>query len=297
MSAIVLHVLPCLVALSTLTSVDAKSALVVIDVQNCFVPGGSVPVVGGDLLKPIINDLRDKYDDVIWDVVAMSQDWHCEDHVSFARVNNLPEYEVKTLNYTSDGKLCADGVVEHMVKQDVVNCTANEVAHSFEQTLWPDHCVMDTTGAEFVDGLTVKDADIIVRKGSQCHLDSYSTFYGNGRLYETEMAAKLTAEGVDTVFVVGLASDFCVKFSALDSKFKGFTTYMIKDASRGVATNLTSAYAELAAGGVNVIEVNDLVALVPVDTSAAPDASGSSIATCSLLVSVLGLVLHFSVSF
>ena len=174
-------------------------ALLVIDVQNDFLPGGALPVPDGDQVIPVINAIQHKFD-----LVLATQDWHPQNHGSFAaNHSNRAPGDVIELN----------GIL---------------------QVLWPVHCVQETFGADFSANLHTEYFAKVFRKGTDPGIDSYSGFFDNGKKRSTGLADYLRAGAVDRVFLCGLATDYCVKFSALDSAEAGFKTILIADACRGV---------------------------------------------------------------
>jgi nicotinamidase/pyrazinamidase len=175
------------------------NALIVVDLQNDFCPGGALPVPEGDRIMTVVNQLQRRFD-----VVVATQDWHPADHGSFA------------INHP--GKTPGDAV---------------ELA-GHPQILWPVHCVQGTRGAEFHPQLDVSSIARVIRKGTDRLVDSYSGFVDNGRHTSTGLAEYLNDRDVDCVYVCGLATDYCVKNTALDSADFGFETYLIEDACRGV---------------------------------------------------------------
>ena len=175
-------------------------ALVIVDVQKDFCPGGALAVNEGDKIVPIINDLVDKFD-----FVVATQDWHPQDHGSFASNNDAEPYTM--------GELSGQ-----------------------PQFMWPDHCVQDSPGADFHDDLDMEGAAVF-QKGLDASVDSYSGFYDNNGKNPTGLAKFLKEMGVTTVYICGLATDYCVKFTALDAVKEGFATVVIKDACRGVNAN------------------------------------------------------------
>ena len=211
--------------------VHAKSALIIVDMQNCFVPGEdskvhSLPVNGGMDIVPGINHIQEKFD-----YVVATKDWHPAGHVSFASSHKgMKPFENKTLK---------DGLV---------------------QTLWPDHCVANTKGAEFVTGLETNSIDKIIYKGDNRHVDSYSGFFDNARKGVTELDSYLKGKGVTEIYVVGLAADFCVKFTSIDGAFLKYDTYFIKDLTKAVfPDNLEeSTYSQLRANGVKIISSSEI---------------------------------------
>ena len=194
-------------------------ALLVIDVQNDFCPGGSLAVPDGDAIIPLVNDLAASFEHVI-----LTQDWHPPGHHSFAS-----SYE---------GKQPYDTV---------------ELPYG-EQILWPDHCVQGTEGAGFHPALHQDRAELILRKGFRRTIDSYSAFFENDQQTPTGLAGYLRERGIDTLHLVGLAADFCVKWSALDGKKLGFEVYVVADAVRGIDTegSLARAWDEMREAGVQV---------------------------------------------
>ena len=208
----------------TLTEQDA---LLVIDVQNDFCPGGALAVADGDEVVPVINRLGLRFEHVI-----LTQDWHPKGHVSFAS--------------TYDGK---------------EPFTRIEAAYG-SQTLWPDHCVQGTRGADFHSGLDVPHAELILRKGFRREIDSYSAFVENDHQTPTGLAGYLRERGLRRLFLAGLAYDFCVRHSAIDGLGLKFECVVIEDATRSVA--LASSVEETNAAfedrGVRRIQSADLLA-------------------------------------
>jgi nicotinamidase/pyrazinamidase len=176
--------------------------LVVVDVQNDFCPGGSLAVPGGDQVVPVINRLAGSFAHVV-----LTQDWHSPGHQSFASSHpGRKPFETTELSYGT-------------------------------QVLWPDHCVQDTPGAAFHAALDIRRAELIVRKGFHPAVDSYSAFYENDRRTPTGLGGYLRERGVLRLFFVGLATDFCVRYSAEDAKQLGFEVVVIEDACRGIDTD------------------------------------------------------------
>ena len=208
-------------------AIDDKSVLLVIDVQNCFLPGGSLAVKDGDQVVPVINRIAKHFANVV-----MTQDWHTAGHVSFASSHNGKKpFEVIDLNY---GK----------------------------QVLWPDHCVQGTDGAALSKDLNVPQAALILRKGFHKDVDSYSAFTEADGKTSTGLAKYLEARGLRRVFVAGLATDFCVAWSALDARKAGFETYVIEDACRGIDTqgSLAKAWVDMDKAGVKRVQSSDIAA-------------------------------------
>ncbi len=174
-------------------------ALIVVDMQNDFMPGGALPTKGADALVPVINGLMARFD-----VVLATKDWHPKDHYSFAI--NHPEYKV--------GDVIREG--------------------NIEQILWPVHCVQHTKGAEFVKGLQADRFDQVFHKGVDRMIDSYSTFFDNAHLRETGLAEYLRKRGIKEIALVGVATDYCVLYSVLDALKLGFQVTVIADGCRAI---------------------------------------------------------------
>ncbi len=195
----------------------STDVLIVVDVQNDFLPGGALAVPKGDeIIKPI-NDLADRFLHVV-----MTQDWHPEKHISFASSHKgRKPFDVIDLPY---GK----------------------------QVLWPDHCTWDSPGAEFADALDIPHNELVIRKGYDPKIDSYSGFTEADRKTRTGLASYLKERGFKRAFVVGLATDFCVGWTAVDARSAGFETIVVEDACRGidVAGSVAKAWADMATAGV-----------------------------------------------
>lgn len=180
----------------------ADEALVVIDLQNDFCPGGALAVAGGDEIVPLVNDLIRGADHVI-----MTQDWHPAGHSSFASSHpGHQPYQSVTMPYG-------------------------------EQTLWPDHCIQGSRGAEFHTGLAWAKAELVIRKGFRPSIDSYSAFFENDRTTPTGLAGYLRERGIGSITLAGLATDFCVAYSALDAVKLGFSATVRLAACRGIDLN------------------------------------------------------------
>ncbi len=199
-------------------------AFIVIDVQNCFVPGGSLAVGKGDEVVPIINKLARAFANVV-----ATQDWHTPGHASFASAHA--------------GKKPFDSV-----KMPYGN-----------QVLWPDHCVQGTPGAELVKELSLPHAELILRKGYRPAVDSYSAF-NEADGTPTGLSAYLRERKIKRVFLAGLATDFCVAWSAVDARKNGFAAAVIEDACRGIDANgsLAAAWASMKKAGVQRIQSADI---------------------------------------
>lgn len=201
-------------------------ALIVVDVQNDFLPGGSLAVVAGDTIIPIINRLFP-----LFDLAVATQDWHPARHESFA--SNHPEGRIG----------------------DVVNL------HGLSQVLWPDHCIQHSWGSEFSVSLDAKSINKIFHKGTNPAVDSYSGFFDNGKKQDTGLSAYLKSRGVERVYLVGLATDYCVKYTALDAVELGFETTVIKDAVKAVnlqTTDQENAINEMIEAGVRIKTSNEV---------------------------------------
>jgi nicotinamidase/pyrazinamidase len=199
---------------------NAATVLLLVDVQNDFLPGGRLAVPRGDEVVPIANRLAARFANVI-----LTQDWHPANHVSFASHHpGRQPFETIELPYG-------------------------------RQVLWPDHCVQASRGAEFAAGLDVPHAQAVVRKGYHAHTDSYSALLEADRATPTGLAGMLRERAIRRVYVCGLATDFCVAFSAIDAQAAGFETWVIEDACRAIDTggSLAAARRALAAAGVLTI--------------------------------------------
>ena len=216
-----LAALPLLTAKGRAMTPGPETALIVVDVQNCFVPGGSLAVKDGDAVVPVINRLARHFANVV-----VTQDWHTPDHVSFASQHpGEKPFGTITLPYGT-------------------------------QVLWPDHCVMGTEGAALHAGLSLPAAQLVIRKGYHREIDSYSAFLEADRTTRTGLDGYLSSRGLRHVYVTGLATDFCVAWTALDARRLGFEATVIEDACRAIDLNgsLDRAWAEMAAAGVHRIQ-------------------------------------------
>jgi len=201
---------------------DPESALIVIDVQNDFCPGGSLAVEEGDAVIPVINSIARRFPRVV-----ATQDWHPADHVSFA--SSHPGRRVL----------------------DLVD------AGGIDQVLWPDHCVQGTLGAELHPRLAAGPIGLLLRKGQRRELDSYSAFFENDRRSDTGLRHYLTGLGVQDLYVCGLATDYCVRATALDARRLGFRVTVVTDACRGVdhpKGNVREALRAMEAAGARLLE-------------------------------------------
>ncbi len=202
-----------------------QDVLLVIDVQNCFTPGGSLAVKDGDQIVPLINRLSRGFEHVV-----LTQDWHTPGHISFASSHSGKKpFETTSLSYGT-------------------------------QVLWPDHCVQGTEGAELHKDLKIAHAEIVIRKGYRKHMDSYSAFYEADGKTPTGLAGYLRERGLKQVFLCGLATDFCVAWSALDARKAGFGAVVIEDACRGIDVNgsLAKAWQDMQGAGVKRVQSTDL---------------------------------------
>ena len=203
----------------------ANSALIVVDVQNCFVSGGTLPVTKGEDVVPVINRLAAAFDNIV-----VTQDWHTQGHASFATSHaGKKAFETTKLAYGT-------------------------------QVLWPDHCVQGSDDAALHKDLKLPTAQLIIRKGFRKGVDSYSAFEEADRKTTTGLAGYLKARGIRTVFVTGLATDFCVAWTAMDARKLGFEVYVIEDATRAIDLNgsLAAAWKQMTAKGVKRIQSGDL---------------------------------------
>lgn len=201
-------------------------ALILVDIQNDFCPGGALAVPDGDAIIPIANRLQEKFD-----LVAATQDWHPRGHGSFASMHGKPTYAVISI-------------------------------HGAPQTLWPDHCVQGTHGAELAAALDRKRIARVFQKGTDPQIDSYSGFLDADHKNSTGLADYLRKQKVSDVYIAGLATDYCVKYTALDAAKLGFRAYVIEDACRGVnlqAGDSAAALDEMKAAGVKILPGREIL--------------------------------------
>lgn len=200
-------------------------SLILVDLQNDFCPGGSLPVPDGNKTIPLINSLQEHFD-----LIVATKDWHPKDHLSFAINHGKKVGEVIRLN----------GIV---------------------QVLWPVHCVQNTKGAEFISNLNTKKILKIFKKGTDKKVDSYSGFFDNDHKKSTGLYEYLKDKKVTDVYIVGLATDYCVKYTALDAVRLGFNTIVIEDATRGVnlkSNDVKKAIEEMKKKDVKIIQSKDI---------------------------------------
>ena len=208
-----------------MNKLDDATVLIIVDAQYGFMPGGGLAVADGDAIVPVINRIAPRFANVV-----LTQDWHPADHISFAA--NHPgraPFETITLPYG-------------------------------EQVLWPTHCVQGTRDAALHDDLRVPQAQLIIRKGFHRDVDSYSAFMEADRRTSTGLAAYLKARGITKLYLCGLATDYCVAWSAQDARAAGFEATVIEDACRAIDLNgsLARAWADMAAAGVGRVQSTDI---------------------------------------
>jgi nicotinamidase/pyrazinamidase len=202
-------------------------ALILVDIHNDFLPGGALPVKDGDAIIPVVNKLQNYFD-----VIVATQDWHPHNHQSFA--SNHP------------GKKIYDEIY----------------LHGIPQTLWPDHCVQGRFGADFPHALNQNKIEAILRKGTNPEMDSYSGFYDNGHLKATGLAGYLRDKNIDEVYLVGLAGDICVYYTAMDSLREKFKTFIIEDATRPLSRQVFDETMDLfVSQGGNIIQSMEIIAV------------------------------------
>lgn len=203
------------------------TALLAIDLQNDFCPGGALAVPEGDAIISVVNRLVEAHDHVI-----LTQDWHPAGHLSFAsRHAGKQPYDTIEMPYGT-------------------------------QTLWPDHCVQGTEGAAFHPDLHADKAELIIRKGFRPEIDSYSAFFENDRETPTGLAGYLRERGITRLVLCGLAADFCVRWSAIDGRRLGFEVAVVEEATRGidVAGSLAAGWREMRAAGAEIVSAEAVVA-------------------------------------
>lgn len=203
-----------------------QSVLIVVDVQNGFTPGGNLAVANADEIIPNINQLAQKFEHIV-----LTQDWHPDQHISFADNHpNKKPFETIELDYG-------------------------------RQVLWPKHCVQGTRDAEFHPHLNIPTAQLIIRKGCHQNIDSYSAFMEADRKTPTGLNGYLREHQINTVFIVGIATDFCVAWTAIDAAELGFDTYVIEDACKAIDLNgsLQQAWQDMSQKGVHRIEASSIL--------------------------------------
>lgn len=201
-------------------------ALLIVDIQNDFCPGGALAVPDGDAIIPTVNQLIEHFD-----VILQTQDWHPEGHSSFASSHEGNEpYDTIEVEYGT-------------------------------QVLWPDHCVQGTNGAEFHSDLNTLKSQVIIRKGFRKAIDSYSTFFENDQETTTGLTGYLKQRGITDLYTVGLATDFCVKWSILDGIDEGFNMHIVEDAVKGIDLNgsLDAAWKEMKEKGVRITDSEEIL--------------------------------------
>ena len=205
--------------------ISSQDVLIIIDVQNDFCPGGALPVTDGDAVIPLILHISRFFQHII-----LTQDWHTPDHFSFASTHpGKKAYEQVELSYGA-------------------------------QTLWPDHCVQGTSGADFHPDLKLPRTELILRKGFHHEIDSYSAFFENDRTTPTGLNGYLKERKLTRVFLAGLAYDYCVGYSALDARRLGFPVVILRDACRAIDLNgsVAAIEREFADAGVELMTTADL---------------------------------------
>jgi nicotinamidase/pyrazinamidase len=203
-----------------------KTALIFIDLQNDFFPGGSLGVPGADAIFPLANTIQDRFN-----LVIATQDWHPKNHKSFA--NNHPS---------------------HKIFETVV-------LNGLPQVLWPDHCVQDTKGAELHSSLRRDKIHKIIHKGTDPEIDSYSAFFDNAHQKETKLNQFLKEKGIDTVYIMGLATDYCALYTVLDAVHLGYETYLIEDGCFGInqkPNDVANAIEQMKSVGAIIIKSDEL---------------------------------------
>ncbi len=203
-------------------------ALVLVDIQNDFLPGGALAVPAGDQVIPVVNALLDRFE-----LVVATQDWHPPRHGSFA--------------VSHPGRS-----VGEVIELD-----------GLKQILWPVHCLQGTRGAELAPALNANPIEAIFRKGTSPRIDSYSGFFDNAHRKDTGLGAYLKGRGVTDVYLAGLATDYCVKYSAIDARALGFKVHLIEDACRGVELapgDVERAIQQLRSGGISIVQSAEISA-------------------------------------
>jgi len=202
-----------------------KNCLIITDIQNDFCPGGALAVARGDEIIPVVNSLACKFDKVV-----ATQDWHPAGHVSFAATHNQELYDTISID-------------------------------DIQQVLWPVHCVQGSFGADFHKELDLRPVDLIIRKGSHLNIDSYSTFIENDKKTCTGLNSYLQGFAIQDLYFCGLATDYCVYYSAVDARNMGFNVSVILDACRGVdmpAGNIAATVQAMKERGIRILNQDEL---------------------------------------
>jgi nicotinamidase/pyrazinamidase len=206
--------------------VQVNNCLIITDIQNDFCPGGALAVAEGDKIIPIVNALARKFDKVV-----ATQDWHPPGHASFASTHNKEPYDIITID-------------------------------EIQQVLWPVHCVTGSFGADFHKDLDLREVDLIIRKGNDLKIDSYSTFLENDKKTVTGLHYYLKGFSIQNLYLCGLATDYCIYYSAMDAKEMGFNVGVILDACRGIdvpAGNIAAAVERMKERGIRIMNHDDLL--------------------------------------
>ncbi|MFN8576200.1 MAG: bifunctional nicotinamidase/pyrazinamidase [Candidatus Sericytochromatia bacterium] len=202
-----------------------KKALILVDIQNDFCPNGALAVDDGDKIIPVVNSIMDKFEYVI-----ATQDWHPSEHISFASNNNKSIGELIELNGQN-------------------------------QVMWPNHCVQNTKGAEFVDSLNRSKITKVFQKGTDVNVDSYSGFFNNDHKSETGLNNYLKTQGIEELYITGLATDYCVKYTVIDALNLGYKVNLVIDAVRGVNLNpndVENSIKEMENSGAKIIKSSEI---------------------------------------
>jgi nicotinamidase/pyrazinamidase len=206
--------------------VQVNNCLIITDIQNDFCPGGALAVAEGDKIIPIVNTLARKFDKVV-----ATQDWHPPGHASFASTHNKEPYDIITID-------------------------------EIQQVLWPVHCVTGSFGADFHKDLDLREVDLIIRKGNDLKIDSYSTFLENDKKTVTGLHYYLKGFSIQNLYLCGLATDYCIYYSAMDAKEMGFNVGVILDACRGIdvpAGNIAASVERMKERGIRIMNHDDLL--------------------------------------
>ncbi|CAG5119229.1 unnamed protein product [Candidula unifasciata] len=249
-------------------SEETRSAFIIIDVQDCFLPGGSLAVDRGDTILPVINGIRKNN---TFDAVVFSLDWHPPGHVSFASAHNKAPFDVITLGYLHNGTLCLGETVTPRAFPGALNCTGSSTK-TLNQTVYPVHCVQNVTQgptSSMISGKLVRyKDDLLIHKGVMKQIDSYSAFFDNGKFFDTNLDSELKRRKINTVFVAGFALDICVFHTSMDARDLGYNTYVVTDASLGInPQHVVNAQKKLINRGVKLISHAEIPAILKVKDS------------------------------
>ena len=236
-----------------LSSPPSPTALIIVDIQQCFSSSGSLPVRGFESILPVINRLRSL---PLFSHVFLTQDWHPAHHIGFVTSHSGKQpFDSILLSYDSHGRLCGRPELGSLSVPCASSASVSAAAayRHVNQTLWPVHCVMNTPSSAFHPELQISASDVVIRKGASPHVDSYSALYDVLSSSPTALPAALSALAVRTVYIVGVALDVCVLFTALDARRLGYNVVVVRDATGSIGDG-EEELRRMRAAGVTVVD-------------------------------------------